>query len=166
MPTDLNLLAAEGYFELEMFEDALDELETADQLPENRMEVLTMQLSIFLAQKRWKDSLPLGEALCDLDPDEPQYFIQYAYALRELDRFEDARCVLLDGPEELEQSSLFYYNLACYEALLGETTTALSTLQHAFAIDPDLKSTALADPDLKSIHDNLPPPEGPEEPAG
>ena len=155
MTADLNLQAAEGYFALEMYEDALDELDTADIIPANRMEVLAMRMEIFLAQKRWKESLPLGEALCDLDPDEPQYFIQYAYALRELGRIEDARCVLLDGPECLEESGLFYYNLACYEALLGEAQTALATLRHALAIDPALEKTALKDPDLASIHDQL-----------
>lgn len=152
---DLNLLAAEGYFELEMYEDALEELQTADFLPENRMEVTAMKLSIFIAQKRWKEALPYGEALCDLDPEEPQYFIQYAYVLRELNRVDDARRVLLDGPEELEQSALFYYNLACYEALLGEGQVALSTLQRAFHLDPDLKKTALEDADLESIRDQL-----------
>lgn len=159
MSTDLNLLAAEGYFELDMFEDALEELETADLIPDNRMEALTMRLSIFLSQKRWQDALPLGEALCDLDPDEPQYFIQYAYALREVNRIEDARAVILDGPEALEQSALFYYNLACYEALLGEGQVALATLQRAFHLDADLKKTALNDSDLESIRDQIFPPE-------
>ena len=156
---DLNLLAAEGYFELEMYEDALEELKTADLLPENRMEVVSLRLTIFLAQKRWKEALPLAEALCDLDPEEPQFFIQYAYALRETGRIEDARHVLLDGPDELEQSALFYYNLACYEALLGEGQVALSTIQRAFHLDPDLKKIALEDPDLESIRNQILPPE-------
>lgn len=157
MTPDLNLLAAEGYFELEMYEDALDELETADANPKNSLAVSAMKLSILIAQKRWEDALPYGEALCDLDPEEPQYFIQYAYVLREVGKIEDARCVLLDGPDELEQSGLFYYNLACYEALLGEGSTALATIQRAFHLDRDLITTALADPDLESIRDRLPP---------
>ena len=76
MPTNLNLLAAEGYFELEMSEEALDELGTADLIAESRMGVPAMRLDILLARKRWQEALPVGEALCDLDPDEPQYFIK------------------------------------------------------------------------------------------
>lgn len=159
MPTNLNLLAAEGYFELEMYEEALDELGTADLIPENRMGVLAMKMDILLAQKRWQEALPVGEALCDLDPDEPQYFISYAYALRELDRIEEARGALLQGPDTLEDSGPFYYNLACYEALLGDPQTALATLQHAFAIDPDLQKTAQEDPDLEAIRDKIAEPE-------
>lgn len=155
MATDLNLLAAEGYFELEMYEEALDELETADALPDNRMQVLAMRLDILLAQKKWQEALPLGEALCDLDPEEPQYFISYAYALRELDRIEEARGALLQGPETLEESGLFYYNLACYEALLGDPNTALATLRHAFALEPELKKSAQDDPDLEAIRDKI-----------
>lgn len=154
---DQHLRAAEGYFELEMYEESLEELEIADETPENAMEVTIRRLEVFLAQKRWLEALPYGEALCDLDPEEANYFIQYAYALRELDRIEEAREVLVNGPEKLEELGIYHYNLGCYDALLGDVAAALSHLASSFTLDPSLRMAAKTDPDLDAIRNELPP---------
>ena len=158
MPVDKNLLAAEGYFELEMYEDALEELALANKHPENGMEVLKRTLDIHIARKQWNDAVDLADALCSSDPGEPMFFIHLAYAHRELGQIEGARCAILDGPESIERIGIFHYNLACYEALLGEHDTAVETLEMAFELDPDLWETAQSDPDLTSIRDRIPAP--------
>ncbi len=69
MPTDRHLLAAEGYFELEMFDDALEELEIAVQIPGNRQVVQKHRVEIFIALKRWEDAIKEWEEVLEMEPD-------------------------------------------------------------------------------------------------
>jgi predicted Zn-dependent protease len=157
MPTDRHLLAAEGYFELEMFDDALEELAIAEHVPGNLKAVRRQRLEVFIAMKRWEDAHGLARELHAEDPDHPGHRVQHAFILRELDRVEEARSVLLDGSSAFKRTALFHYNLGCYEALLGNPESALHSLHKAFALSSELRGHADTDRDLDSIRDQLPP---------
>ncbi len=159
MPADRHLLAAEGYFELDMFDDALEELDIAEHVPGNRKIVRRRRLEVFIAMQRWDDAHVLARELHENDPDDPNHRIQHAFVLRELDRIEEARGVLLSGSPAFRRSALFYYNLGCYEALLGNSESALHQVKQAFALSPALRAHADTDRDLDAIRDELPPPE-------
>ena len=157
MPADRHLLAAEGYFELDMFDDALEELAIAEHVPGNRKIVKQRRLEVFIAMKSWKNAHELARKLHEADPDNPTHRIQHAFVLRELDRIEEAREVLLSGDPAFRRSALFYYNLGCYEALLGNPKSALFNLDLAFQESPELRQHAETDRDLDAIRDHLPP---------
>lgn len=157
MPTDTHLLAAEGYFELDMFDDALEELAIAELVPGNRKIVSKRRLEVLIAMERWTEAHPLAKSLLANDPDNPHHRIQHAFVLRELDQVEEAREVLLAGSPEFKRSSLFHYNLGCYEVLLGNLASAMESLQRAFDSSPDLRRHADTDRDLDAIRDLLPP---------
>ena len=76
------------------------------------------------------------------------------FALLDAGKAEEAKRVLIDAIERYEDTSGLYYNLACAEALLGETDAALEHLRTAVESDPSLAAHAPDDPDFTSIRDD------------
>jgi hypothetical protein len=58
----------------------------------------------------------------------------------------------LQGPPVLRSEPIFYYNMGCYEALLGNPRGAREHLQMSFEMDASFRKIAQADPDLKTVH--------------
>ena len=88
------------------------------------------------------------------NPDDARARMYYAVVLAEMDRKDEA---LREGTKALEVSpddSMMLYNCACLYARLGETATALGTLEQAmskgYADDGWLKH----DPDLDVLRDH------------
>ena len=145
------LLAAQGYSELGLPELALDEL---DLLPEEvRTSPLGMEsrLSVLMQAKRWKQALPVGRELCRVAPYKTAGFIHAAFCLHELGKSRDALELLSSGPAVLKAEPTYHYNLACYEAALGNIEQARAHLNVSFAMDKSLKDFARTDPDLKAL---------------
>lgn len=145
------LLAAQGYCELGMFDDALAEIEGLPKELRALPSVLEMQLVILMQAKRWKAALTASRELCDIDPQRPSGFIQGAFCLHELGHTAAARTMLLTGPETLQKEATFHYNLACYEAQLGELDSARAHLERSFELDKKLREYAKSDPDLAPL---------------
>jgi hypothetical protein len=59
--------------------------------------------------------------------------------------------MLLSGPAALRCEPIYFYNLGCYEALLGRARDARRHLQISFQMDPSFRDIARNDPDLKSL---------------
>jgi len=145
------LRVAEGYLELGMRDDARREFEQLQ--PEDRLmpEALQLNVQIHLHEGAWEAALALSRQLCDVAPPANAGYIHAAYCLHELGRTEEARNLLLDGPESLREEPVFFYNLGCYEARLGETDSARAWLLRSFELDETLRHQAKSDPDLVSV---------------
>jgi hypothetical protein len=63
--------------------------------------------------------------------------------------------VLARGHLPPHDSGVMLYNLACYEALAGDTDDARRLLRTAFAHRHDLVTSAPEDPDLVSLRGEL-----------
>ena len=50
---------------------------------------------------------------------------------------------------------MLYFNLACYECQLGNLAGAKAKLEQAFALNGDLRTMALEDPDLEPLWGGL-----------
>lgn len=148
---DKVLLAAQGYFELGMMEDALDELGHLPSALQARLDVLQMRLCACMRILRWEDALEASERLCELQPQEAMGYIHAAFCLHELGRTGDARDMLLSGPTALLREATYYYNLGCYDAALGNIESAQTHLQASFRLDRKFREYAKTDPDLKSV---------------
>ena len=145
------LVAAQGYSELGLPELALDEL---DLLPEEVQQSpvgLESRLSVLMMAKRWKPALGLGRTLCELTPDKTTGFIHAAFCLHELGQSREARELLVSGPAALKAEPTYHYNLACYEAALGNLDQARAHLKVSIAMDRKLKDYARTDPDLQAL---------------
>ena len=154
-PTDRIVLAAQGYYELEMMEDALAELDTLPRAVQDRLDVLQMRLFIQLRARRWRESLKISQAMCRVSPEEPVGFIHAAFCLHEMGRTAEAKTLLLDGPAALLNEATYHYNLGCYDAVLGNIEEAQAHLRLSFKLDKKLRDSAKTDPDLRLVWDNL-----------
>jgi tetratricopeptide (TPR) repeat protein len=145
------LSAAQGYLELGMYEDAHRELNQLSPEMLGRAEFLECRLFLYMQQKRWEEALGIAAKLRRTDPHIATGYIQAAFCLHEMGRTQEAKELLIGGPEGLRQNSLYHYNLACYEAVLGEPESALEYLKRSFLLQPDLREVARDDSDLKCL---------------
>ena len=145
------LLAAQGYTELGMFDDGLAELDTLPPKARRDPTAIELRLAIFMQAKRWKQALTTSLQLTSACPDKNLAYIHTAFCLHELGRTDEARAVLLTGPETLHTEPTYHYNLACYECLLGNTQLARVHLDRSFDLDKKFRDFAKTDPDLKAL---------------
>ena len=146
---------AEGYSELGMLEDALGELGQLDAEQQERLEVLRMRVDILLRKQDWEDALRLSLRFSAVNPNQPYGYVHAAFCLHELGRTSEAKQTLLDGPASLLDEPVYYYNLACYDTVLGNIEQAKVYLRASFRLDKSFKAMAKNDPDLKQIRDEI-----------
>ena len=147
------LLAAQGYAELAMYDDALAELDSLPAEALKTAEALELRTVIFMQAKRWKDALATGRELCQAEPEKTGGFIHLAFCLHELGRTGEARDCLLHGPPSLHAEPTYHYNLACYECALGHLDLARLHLDKSFAMDKKMRDLARRDPDLAALRE-------------
>jgi predicted Zn-dependent protease len=143
--------AADGYFHLGMIEDAQKELEAIPTRFQNAPEVMQMRLRITMRQGNWADALSMAMHIKKLRPKWPFPYLDAAYCLHELNQTVEARDTLNAGPSELRNFPIFYYNMACYEACLGNLPEARKLLKKAIRMEPEYKEQSLNDPDLQPL---------------
>lgn len=147
------LIAAQGYSELGLPELAMLELDAVPEEFQHEPMVVESRLSILMQAKRFKEALPHSQELCRLQPDRTAGFIHAAFCLHELGNTHGARELLLSGPASLKAEATYHYNLACYEAALGNLDQARAHLDVSFAMDKKLRDHAKSDPDLRVFHE-------------
>lgn len=151
------LLAAQGYLELGMAEEALAELSSIAEIGSRDPDIIEMRLHILMQAMRWTEALATARELMELNPRAVPAYIHGAFALHELRRTAEARDFLLRGPEELRKDPTFHYNIGCYEAVLGNREAALRSLEQSFALDDTYRDFARQDPDLALLKKELEP---------
>ena len=146
-----SMLAAEGYSQLGMPVEALDELNRIGEIPEIAVPLENLRLQIQMRARRWQDAERTAERLCRLDPEDPDHFIHRAFCLHETGHTKEARESLQGGPGALTAMALYHYNLACYDAVLGDIEEAQAHLRQAFQLDAKYREFARTDEDLKAV---------------
>ncbi len=147
------LLAAQGYCELSMFDEALDELGTLPADAQQHPTVVELRLVTLMQAKRWRQALAAGRELTRIAPEKNIGFIHSAFCLHELGKTEEARAVLLSGPAALHAEPVYHYNLACYACVLGQLEQARQHLEQSIVLDKKFRDYAQSDPDLKALRD-------------
>ncbi len=147
------LLAAQGYSELSMHDDALAELDSLPEAAAKTSQALELRAVILMQAKRWKPALTISRELCRTEPEKTCGFIHTAFCLHELGRTDEARDCLLDGPDALRAEPTFHYNLACYECALGHLDIARMHLEKSFTLDKKMRDFAKSDPDLAALRE-------------
>ena len=152
---DRALLAAQGYLELGMVEEALAELSFFQPQEINDPDLLELRLHILMQEGRWSEALLSAEELLRLNASAVPAYIHGAFALHELGRTAEARDLLKRGPEILRNDPTYHYNIGCYEAVLGNRELAKESLKKSFALDETYRDFAKKDPDLAAIRNEL-----------
>lgn len=145
------LLAAQGYCELRMYEDSLAELATLPPEANENPMVVEMHLVVLMQAKRWAEALEQGRRLCHLKPEGTSGWIHVAFCLHETGRTSEAREALQQGPPALQSEPTFHYNMACYEATLGNVESARAFLEASVRMDAKFREFARTDPDLEPL---------------
>ena len=145
------LHAASGYLTLGMYQDAWDELEKLPPPHREHDVVLKLRIQIHQGLGKWEFARVLAESLARHSPDNPDWWILWAYSLRREQSIEAAQAVLREAAEIHPGVALIAYNLACYACVLGELAEARTLLKLAFEMDGTFKRGARRDPDLQRI---------------
>lgn len=149
------IIAAQGYVELGLYADAREELSVLPESFSNRTDVLEITVLCLMGEHRWEEALESARRLCTAEPEEPGGFIHAAYCLHEMGRTREAVDVLVLGPASLQAKAVFFYNMGCYRARLGEVDAAVEMLHKAFIKDESLRKAARRDPDLDALRPKL-----------
>lgn len=139
---------ANGYRELGMFDDALQELSSLEDSLSQRNECLQMYLAICMEAKRWKDALPVANRLASVETSDPGNLINLAYVTRRAKSLEGARVILENAAKRFPNEAIIHYNLGCYACSAEELDTATSYLAKAFELDPHYIEVGMDDEDL------------------
>jgi tetratricopeptide (TPR) repeat protein len=155
MTFEQQIRAAEGYVELGMPAEALAHLNEIPVEDQDRPEALRMRIQIVLQIRDWQTALELSLRMCELFPLESYGFIHAGFCLHELGQTAKAKEKLLGGPPSLLDEPIYYYNLGCYEAVLGNLDQAKAYLRASFRLNKTFRDIAQKDPDLAPIRDDL-----------
>ena len=151
MDYEWRLRAAAGYAELGMNGESLAELNAIEQAEQDRPEVLQLRLHHLMREKKWASALRISRRLCRVAPHCTAGFLHAGFCLHELGKTLQAKKLLLKGPVSLLREPIYYYNMGCYDALLGNPKSAQVHLLTSFKMDPSFRDIAKKDPDLESV---------------
>ncbi len=140
-----------GYVELGMYEEANNELENLPPEMKEHPMALLARLGLLVEMKCWKEGALLGESLCELWPQELEFWFKTAYCQHELKLTAAAKETLLRAPALIQEIAVFYYNLACYETQLGDLSEGRRLLEKSCEMDKHFGKDALGDPDLQPL---------------
>jgi len=136
-----------------MFRESLAELDAIPPRLQNRPQVLQLRLHYFMRKKRWVQALRISQKLCRVAPDCGTGFLHAGFCLHQLGKTAEARKLLITGPVALLKEPVYYYNMGCYEALLGNVHSAHENLQISFKMNASFREIAKQDPDLEAVKD-------------
>jgi lipopolysaccharide biosynthesis regulator YciM len=149
------LLAASGFAELSLFQEAVEELQ---ELPESSKElptVLVVWLEVYQHWRKWSEAESIATRLMEMEGDEPSWPIALAYAIRRSRGLVFAHEILLQAGEKFPECGTIQFNLACYCAQLGKLDEARERLRRAIQLDKGFAAMAKSDPDLKPIRQEI-----------
>jgi Flp pilus assembly protein TadD len=152
-----HLAYAAGYLQLGMLAESRAELENLTPEVLATPAALSLKLELAMAEEDWLEVLGRALELVAYDNTEERPWIAWAYALRELQRIEEARETLLTGARLIKKPSLLVaYNLACYACLLGDLPDARRLLATVYARDESWRDIAREDDDLAALRTSSP----------
>jgi predicted Zn-dependent protease len=149
--TRRQLSYAQGYLELGMKREAAEALKEIQEPDRTASAVLSMGLTVRVEQEDWRRAAVIGAVLCEREPHVPGHWIQWAYATRRHKGLPEAREILMRGVGLHPLEAVFHFNLACYEAQLGNLDDARVFLETAEGLDAQFTELAKSDPDLEPL---------------
>jgi tetratricopeptide (TPR) repeat protein len=142
------VLAVQGYVELGLLIDAQEELDSIDQ----DLDVVGMlRCDLFSRQSMWQEMSELAERFARRSPENSQWWISWAYAVRRLESVEAAREILVEARKSHPEEAIIIYNLACYASVSENYEEARELLKQAPDLDAVCKEMAMKDDDLEPL---------------
>ena len=145
------LNAADGYLYFGMYDEALQEIESIDDSEHDEAAVMLARIRLLLHKRQWSTAEELSQVGAGLHPEEGEFTVQRAFALHQMREGEKAMEVLLSAPDWIRRTGILHYNLACYEARLGDLSIARQCIDAAIEINEGIKKSARLDPELQAL---------------
>jgi hypothetical protein len=149
--TQRALNAADGYLFFNLFDEALAELAGIPGDEQEDSPVMLARIRLLLHKRDWRSAEQLSAQGLGLHPDEGEFTVQRVFALHQMAKNDKAQQVLMDAPDWIRRTGILHYNLACYEARLGDPVAARACIDAAIEINAGIKKSARVDPDLQSL---------------
>jgi tetratricopeptide (TPR) repeat protein len=140
-----------GYLALGMLREARNELAAIDTEDRLKPEARALRVELSCASKDWRSMARTARGLAEDFPEEAQWWVHWAYALRERQQIKEARQIALRGLERHPDEAILHYNLACYLSLLGEFDEAREHLNRSISLDEGFQEESVKDPDLDGL---------------
>lgn len=103
------------------------------------------------AKKRFQDALVVASLYRELRPSEPTGLYNEALTLFHLDRYEEARNVLMQVPDTVWELPQYHHNMACIQVAMGNVTEGLKHATAAARQNKNALRAMLKDQDLRPI---------------
>lgn len=145
------LRAVDGYLYLGMPEEALAALGDVPQEDHFDAPVMRAHIRVLLHLGKWDEANGLAEQGSELHPEENEFVVQRAFALHQLNKGGEAVQVIEGAPAWIRRTGIIHYNLACYEAQLGDLGIARECIRAAIRINSAFRKSAQYDPDLQKL---------------
>jgi tetratricopeptide (TPR) repeat protein len=145
---------AEGYFELQLFEDCLERanvlLKMNLQLPFAR----SMRAECLRSLDRFEDGEKAYELILTEDPGNVAAWVGLGWCRKRNGRLDLAMASMEDLLRHRPGETIGLYNLACYCVLGGERERALDLLRQAVTSDPSYRLLAREEEDFDSVRND------------
>ena len=113
--------------------------------------MLAIKVFIFRRLAKWELMEVVSKELCIRRPDEPEWLLALAEAIRHGRSMQAGLEVLVQAAMRFPEEARIFYRLATYQAQLGYLDAALGRLEDAVRLDPALREVARDDPDLAPL---------------
>ncbi|MBI1348292.1 hypothetical protein GC163_18615 [bacterium] len=145
---------AEGYLMLGMAEQALKELRSIADPTADAYTYHHHRADAFRLLERYAESLDEFQTCQMLQPDEVDVFMGLAWCYKRLGQLAHAIATTHDAVQAHPDEPVLLYNLACYYALSGQKSQALSWLGRALRKAPQLRELIDDETDFNPIRES------------
>jgi len=112
---------------------------------------LAARVDLCLATEKWDQVANISRHLAEKYPDQPQWWVHWANALKNMEKVKEAKEVAMRGLKMHPGLAVLHFNIACYDALLGKLRSARKRLNRAIKRNPRMQGLSLNDPDLVGL---------------
>lgn len=146
-----SLEAVRGFLALGMIADAWLELDTLPPALRSTEEVVRTRIKLHHLLKQWQRAAKLAESMARRAPENPDWWIEWAYSLRKGEQAVEARGVLWEAVQIHPGVAVIHYHLACNACALGDHAEARAVLARAIRLDANLEAAAIKEPELRAL---------------
>ena len=140
-----------GYLALGLIDEAAVELGLLPDEALAELPVLGLRAAVLQAQQRWPELTTVAAELVRQQPEDPGWWVTFAYATRRSASLRDAEAILRQAEQRHPNDATIQFNLGCYACQRGELTHARERVRRAVALDEQFGAAAQEDPDLEPL---------------
>ena len=142
---------ARGYRELGLLKEARQELALVPETHADNSEVLAEYAALSQETGSWRKLAAACRTLAKRHPEDPGWWIMWAYGTRRAESIEAAEKILLEAEALHADNATIQFNLGCYACQLGNLGAAHARVQRAIALDRAFAAMAQSDADLEPL---------------